>query len=73
MLFRFRICKHPQLSDQAQGWVVAESEVSARRILANDGVYLEQKSIHSIEGATNGTIFLTDGILPHTIVVGKLF
>ena len=63
VLFRFRICYDPQLADQAQGWIVADSEISARDILGSGDVHIEKLTLLDIEGAPNGTIFLTAGAL----------
>ncbi len=63
MLFQFRICHNLLLADQAQGWVVADSEISARNILGCTGVHLEKRTMLEIEGAPSGTVFLTVGVL----------
>ena len=61
MLFRFRICSHPQTADCAQGWIAAESEISARELLGPEEVQLVLHSRRNFKQLENGTIFLTVG------------
>ena len=63
MLFRFRICRDPEIPDMAQGWVVADSEVAARHLLVVEA-QLTLQSRSEVSGAPDGTIFVTEGKLP---------
>ncbi len=69
MLFRFRICHDPQVADQAQGWVIACSEISARDLLGGVNVFLVKQHGPSMGCDSNetafidGAVFLTEGAL----------
>ncbi len=66
MLFRFRICRDPDKPDDAQGWVIAESELGARSFLGCDAQVALQSRQH-FEGAPDGTVFVTMGRLPDPV------
>lgn len=63
VLFRFRICHDPQLADQAQGWVVAGSELSARDLLGGINVHLIKQHGLTLESDPIEAVFLTEGAL----------
>ena len=60
MLFRFRISPDPDRADQAQGWIIASSELSAREQLGGE-VHLQQQLGTSDFGVPEGTVFVTSG------------
>jgi hypothetical protein len=62
MLFRFRICCDPQNADDAQGWVIAPSEMAARSLFV-DEVQLYRMLGADTFGAPEFTIFVTVGAL----------
>jgi hypothetical protein len=62
MLFRFRVCHNPEHSDDAQGWVVAASELQAREMLGTDA-YLQIILIGHLIDLPDGAILLTFGSL----------
>jgi hypothetical protein len=63
MIFRFRVCEDEELSDTAQGWVVAEGEVRARLLIGVNAQLQRMPNIH-LKGVPNEFVLLTHGALP---------
>jgi hypothetical protein len=63
MIFRFRVCEDEELSDTAQGWVVAEGEVRARLLLGVNAQLQRMSNIH-LKGVPDEFVLLTHGALP---------
>jgi hypothetical protein len=60
MIFRFRISKHSEAADSAQGWVVAASELQAR-VLVGPHAYFQLMPAVANKLPLNNTVFVTQG------------
>ncbi len=63
MIYKFRICMDPDRRDDAQGWVVASSELHAREIVGQDA-YLHLMPYSPSILISEGTVVITKGAMP---------
>ena len=63
MIFRFRVCEDENLSDAAQGWVVADGEVRARCLLGVDAQLQRMPNVQ-LTSAPHEFVIVTFGALP---------
>jgi hypothetical protein len=63
MLFDFRICNNPDQPDDAQGWIVASSELQAREVLGEKShIFLNPRG--EVDGIALGMYHVVSGELP---------